>query len=85
MDRRRLLLICRAPLLCASLRVGCGELFSGCRIPVVLLLFVLARMMSAISEFYSPSLESLATSARRRGGSTSPVAAALGAARIHGG
>ena len=56
MDRRRLLLICEALLCCCSLALVANSMLPQ---PGVALLFVLAGVMSAISGFHSPALESL--------------------------
>jgi MFS family permease len=56
MDRRRLLLTCESLLLCCSLALMANSLLSH---PSVALLFVLAGLMSAISGFHAPALESL--------------------------
>lgn len=56
MDRRRLLLICEALLLCASLALVVNSTMAH---PSVAFLFVMAGLMSAISGVHSPALESL--------------------------
>jgi MFS family permease len=56
MDRRRLLLICECLLLCASLALMVNSMLPHPSVPV---LFVIAGLMSAISGFHSPALESL--------------------------
>lgn len=56
MDRRRLLLFCECLLLSASLALAVNSMLPH---PSVSLLFVIAGLMSAISGFHSPALESL--------------------------
>lgn len=56
MDRRRLLLICECLLLAASLALVVNSMLAQPSVPV---LFVIAGLMSAISGFHSPALESL--------------------------
>src|SRR5262245_34301730 len=56
LDRRRLLLWCEALLLCGSLALCVNSLLPH---PSVALLFVVAALMSAVTGFHTPSLESL--------------------------
>jgi MFS family permease len=55
-DRRRLLLLCEVLLLCGSLAL-CANAFMPS--PSVPLIFVVAALMSAVSGFHTPALESL--------------------------
>lgn len=55
-DRRRLLLLCEVLLLCGSLAL-CVNAFMPS--PSVPLIFVVAALMSAVSGFHTPALESL--------------------------
>ncbi len=56
MDRRRLLLCCELLLLFGSVTLAVNSLLPH---PSVVLLFVAAALMSAVSGFHTPSLESL--------------------------
>jgi MFS family permease len=55
-DRRRLLLRCEMLLLCASLVLAVNSMLPH---PSVIVLFVTAAFMSAVSGFHTPSLESM--------------------------
>jgi MFS family permease len=55
-DRRKLLLRCEVLLLCASIILAVNSMLPH---PSVILLFVTAAFMSAVSGFHTPSLESL--------------------------
>jgi MFS family permease len=56
LDRRRLLLWCEALLLCGALLLWANAMRPH---PSITLLFIVAALMSAISGFHAPSLESL--------------------------
>src|SRR5882724_4566194 len=55
-DRRRLLLSCEVALLCGSLTLAVNSTLTH---PSVSLLFVTAGLMSAVTGFHTPALESL--------------------------
>jgi MFS family permease len=56
MDRRRLLLCCEVLLLCGSVALAANSMLPHASVP---LLFSVAALMSAVTGFHTPSLESL--------------------------